>query len=370
MKLPYAGRIAKPSDLLKQPFQDVCRLLGRGLFHLAKCLRRGAVADTAPVGKLLMIRRNRLGDALCLLPAIQALKEAHPEIHLAVLGNPYNAAVFRMFPAIDQVYELPERYLGNRWLLRWHPVMRAIRREKYDLAISATLTPSSHSARLCGYSGARHRAGIASARGAVYDLIFDRPLSLTQIASTLQVEKIAELLRLAGLEFGAELSRNCLLRPESPPARQPGRVCLCPEVNRPESAWPLASYAALIERLRRRWPACQIQVVLQNPHSAYAQLGELASVKMVRTANFRDFVGQLAKSALVVCSEGGASHLAPALGTPTIVLSGMAIRHTWAPWSDRAVLLESSGDAGRIGVDEVLAAIAAVAARTGCLSKP
>lgn len=359
MKLPYAGRIKKPSDLLKQPFQDVCRLLGQGAFHLAKRVFSSRPGPPQPVGKLLLVRRNRLGDAVCLLPAIQALKDACPGIHIAVLANPYNAPVFALFPAIDRVHVLPERYHGNRWLLRWHPAMRAIRSENYDLAVSATLTASSHSARLCWYSGARHRAGITSARGSVYDLLFDCPVSPAQISSVHQVEKTADLLRLAGLRIALVLPSIRLIPQQPSPPRPGNLVCLCPEVHRQESEWPLASYVALIAELRCRWPAIHIQVVLQNPRSVYAQLVTLAGVEMVKTSNFQDFVMKLAACSLVVCSEGGASHLAPALGVPTVVLSGMTIRHTWAPWSAQAVLLESTGDAGRIGVDEVLAGIAA-----------
>jgi len=321
-----------------------------------------------PLGKVLLVRRNRLGDAICLLPAIQALKEANPGIHVAVLANPYNAPVFAMFPAIDKVHVLPERYFGNRWLLRWHPAMRAIRREQYDLAVSATLTPSSHSARLCWYSGARQRAGITSVCGSVYDLLFDCPVSLEQISSIHQVEKIADLLRLAGLCIGPVLPAIRLIPPQPVPLRQGNLVCLCPEVQRQESEWPVASYAALVTELRRRFPAVRIQVVLQGGASPYARLAELEGVEKVSTPTFRDFVAKLAESALVICSEGGASHLAPALGVATVVLSGKAIRQTWAPWSDQAVLLESGGDAGRISVYEVLVGIAAFAAQGRCLS--
>jgi ADP-heptose:LPS heptosyltransferase len=366
LKFPYAGRIKKPSDLLKQPFQDVCRLLGQGAFHLMKRVFLSRPGTPQPVGKLL-VRRNRLGDAICLLPAIQALKDACPGIHVAVLANPYNAPVFALFSAIDRVHVLPERYLGNRWLLRWHPVMRAIRSEKYDLAVSATLTPSSHSARLCWYSGVLHRAGIASARGSVYDLLFDCPVSPSRISSVHQVEKIADLLRLAGLNIGPVLPAIRLVPQQPSPPRLGNLVCLCPEVHRRESEWPVEYYASLIAELRRRWPTIRIQVVLQSPQSVYARLAGLAGAEMVRTSNFQDFVMKLAECSLVICSEGGASHLAPALGVPTMVLSGMTIRQTWSPWSDQAVLLESAGDASRIGVDEVLAGIAAFVAQGRCL---
>lgn len=361
MKFPYAGRIKKPADLLKQPFQDICRLLGQAAFHLARRAFSSRPGTQRPVGKVLLIRRNRLGDAVCLLPAIQALKKAQPGIQVAVLANPYNAPVFAMSPLIDRVHVLPERYLGNRWLLRWHPAMRAIRRERYDLAVSASLTPSSHAARLCRYSAARHRAGIVSAHGSVYDLLFDCPVRLDQISSVHQVEKIADLLRLAGLHIGPVLQAARLI-PSQPASPVPGNlVCLCPDVRRPVNEWPVASYAALVAELRRRWPGVRIQVVQEGDAGPYAQLAKVEGMEMVRTPTFQDFVAKLAESALVICSEGGASHLAPALGVPTVVLSGRSIRRTWAPWSDRALFLEKSGGAGLIGVEEVLAGIDAFA---------
>lgn len=92
-----------------------------------------------------------------------------------------------------------------------------------------------------------------------------------------------------------------------------------------------------------------------------AALAGLEGVELVRTPLFRDFAAKLAEAAMVVCFEGGVSHLAPALGTPVVVLSGVAISWTWAPWSDHAVLLESTGGAGKISMDEVLAAIESLA---------
>ena len=358
MKFSYADRIKKPTDILKQPFQDVCRFIGRGVFHL---VRRALPPPCAKkqIARLLLVRRNRLGDAICLLPAIQALKEADPGIHVGVLANPYNAPVFSMSPAIDKVHVLPERYCGNRWLLRWHPEMQAIRGEEYDLAVSATLTPSSHAARLCGYSGAIHSAGITSTRGSVYDLLFDCPVSPEQISHVHQVEKIADLLRASGMNLGQTLPAARLVL-EHAPARRKDLVCLCPEVHRPESEWPVSSYAALVAELRRRWPSVRIQLMLQGD-GPYVALAGLEGVEQVRNPVFHDFAAKLAEAALVVCSEGGVSHLAPALGTPAVVLSGVAIRQTWAPWSDHAVLLESTGDAGKIGVEEVLAAIESLA---------
>jgi ADP-heptose:LPS heptosyltransferase len=359
LKFPHAGRIEKPTDLLKQPFQGLCRILGRGVFHLARRIFPPRPAACVPVTKVLLVRRNRLGDAVCLLPAIQALKEADPGIHVAVLASPYNAAVFALSPVIDRVYALPERHFGNRWLLRWHPSMRAIRRERYDLAISATLSHSSHAARLCWYSGARRRAGVASVHGSAYDLLFDLPVSPERISAVHQVEKAAVLLRLAGLPVGTAVPAARLI-PASPAGpRRADLVCLCPEVQRRESAWPAASYAALVAELRRRWPGVRIQVVLQDAAGPYARLAELDGVERVETPSFREFAAKLSEAALVVCSEGGASHLAPALGAAAVVLSGKAIRHTWSPWSERALLLEKSGDAGRIGVEEVLAAVEA-----------
>ena len=46
------------------------------------------------VKKILLIRRNRLGDAINLLPIIHAIKKNYPDIEINILANKYNAQIF------------------------------------------------------------------------------------------------------------------------------------------------------------------------------------------------------------------------------------------------------------------------------------
>lgn len=359
-KKSYRARIERPADILKQPFQDLMRLADRMVFRAVARVVHGGVAPRIPEEprRILLIRRNRLGDALCVLPLVERLKANYPGVHIAVVGNPYNAPVFRLADRIDEVYELPERYAGNRWFLFAHPVMRAIRRARYDVILVASLTPSSLGARLALYSGGRFRAGPVSGRGSLYDLVFHAGVSVPSLTKVHQVERVAELAQRAGLRVGGELPAVQLRAARLGQPRDV-RVCICPDVNRPESAWPVAHYARLLEVLRQRLRDSHVSVLLPRDAGPYAALRSQGA-DLVVTPTFADFIEQVRRASLVVCSEGGTSHLAPALGVPTVVLSGVSISRTWAPWSPLARVIERTGAVADITPEEVAGHVAAL----------
>lgn len=370
-KKTYRERIERPADLLKQPFQDLLRLADRLLFRALRRLVHGSTERSAPERpqRILLIRRNRLGDAICVLPLIERLKANYPQARIAVVGNAYNAPVLRLAAAIDDVYELPERHWGNRWFLFAHPVMRAIRRQRFDVTVTASLTPSSHAARIALYSGGRFRIGPVSGKGSLYDLVFHRGVPVPALATTHQVERVAEMAERAGLRVGGQLPPARLGGTRPAPGMQP-RVCLCPDVNRRASAWPPASYAALVDLLRQRHPDWRITVLLPRAAGPYAALAEREDGCLVVTPTFEAFVNELRQASLVVCPEGGTSHLAPALGVPAVVLSGVSIERSWAPWSPLAEVVERTGAVAQITAEEVALRLEALHARHASGAEP
>ena len=67
---------------------------------------------------ILVIRRNGIGDMICALPVVRALKKAHPEAKLTVLADEANAPVARCCEAIDEVLVFPLKprlFTGRTW---------------------------------------------------------------------------------------------------------------------------------------------------------------------------------------------------------------------------------------------------------------
>src|SRR5262249_10029526 len=54
--------------------------------------------------RILVIRRDNIGDLVCTTPLIFALRDRYPEAHIAALVNTYNEAVLAGNPALDAVH--------------------------------------------------------------------------------------------------------------------------------------------------------------------------------------------------------------------------------------------------------------------------
>ena len=90
-------------DFIKQPWLK----LERFILHLCYlAIRKKIKSKPYPkdIKKILLIRRNRLGDSINILPIIEALKKGYPAIKINVLANEYNAEIFKYSEYIDEVY--------------------------------------------------------------------------------------------------------------------------------------------------------------------------------------------------------------------------------------------------------------------------
>ena len=54
--------------------------------------------------RILVIRRDNIGDLVCTLPLFRALRRQLPEAHLAALVTSYTAAVLDGNPDLDAIY--------------------------------------------------------------------------------------------------------------------------------------------------------------------------------------------------------------------------------------------------------------------------
>src|SRR5262249_48936101 len=94
--------------------------------------------------RILVIRRDNIGDLVCTTPLLAALRERYPTGYIAALVNTYNRAVLDRNPSIDVVYayEKGKHRAAGRSLLSVYGdrirLLLALRREKFDYAILAT----------------------------------------------------------------------------------------------------------------------------------------------------------------------------------------------------------------------------------------
>jgi ADP-heptose:LPS heptosyltransferase len=327
----------------------------RGLnYGLNRAFARFKKAKARPdVKRVLLIRRNKLGDMINLLPVIQALKESHPAIEIYLLCNPYNAGPARHVSYLSGVFDVPEKYVLGRVGSLLHPTYRAIRALNIDLSI-AFGGHSTQAAMMSLACGAKYKVGLASESGTVFDVIYDHGIDMPSDVDLRgcehQVQKCAYIVRAAGFELAEPLPD---VRMDRPGMAEPGVVGLCPDSARAACRYPVESYRRLAARLRE-YPWVSEVRVFPSADTSYAELLREPSLNVIPPTSFQQWLKNLSSCEYAICAEGGSMHMTSALGIPTLALSGRGIRDGWTPWARNAVMLEKHREIAHISVDEII----------------
>jgi ADP-heptose:LPS heptosyltransferase len=106
--------------------------------------------------------------------------------------------------------------------------------------------------------------------------------------------------------------------------RQAGRVLIHAGSKQPHTRWPLESFAELAADLSAQ---CEV-IWIDTPETRAAALAR--TVTRCETRTLADLTGQIARAQLFVGNNSGPMHLASALGTPGVVISGPSA-FAWDP---------------------------------------
>lgn len=89
--------------------------------------------------RVLIVKRDKLGDLLLTTPVLRHLAHARPDAEIHLLANDYNAWVARDHPALSRVWTYPRVRDAARLrplaAFRQAAVMLALRRQRFDAAI-------------------------------------------------------------------------------------------------------------------------------------------------------------------------------------------------------------------------------------------
>ena len=305
----------------------------------------------ASVRSVLLVRlRVGLGDLLCTVPALRALRAARPDLHVALATWPEMAGVVaRMAPWVDELVAfpgadgIPERPPDGT-LPTWLDAMAA---RRWDLALqvygdnpAANAVTAATGARLVGGFAPTGVGGLDPALHVPY------PHALHE------VERHLRLLEHLGLPAGASRALEWpLTADEEGEAAALGLArgayaVLHPGATSPSRLWPVERFAAVADGLAR----AGLEVVVGGVPSEAATTGALVAAcrAPVRDLTGRTSLGAYAAllrdAAVVVANDTGTAHLSAAVGgrVVTLFLSGDPRRWRHPP-ALQAVVREDVG---------------------------
>jgi heptosyltransferase III len=325
--------------------------------------------------KILVIRRDNIGDLVCTTPLFSALRKHYPEAKIAALVNSYNAPVLSGNPEIDNVHvyrKAKHRKPGESRLEIWWEtcqLMLRLRKERFDVAIVATpaLQPGAH--RFARWTGARRIIAYSESAGG-------NSCPLTQIDGMHESELVMRLLQPLGIndapgplsifadrELAARVAIPAVALPSTP------LIALHISARKPAQRWPEDRFAELAHALHARFGASFL--VFWSPgadnHPQHpgddAKAGHLLAlcrdipVLACKTERLEDLIAGLSRCDYVICSDGGAMHIAAGLGKPLVCFFGNSGAERWHPWGVPYELLQpASRNVIDVSVEDALEA--------------
>lgn len=303
-----------------------------------------ALADLGRPPRIAVFRALMLGDMLCATPAWRALRHAFPGAALTLVALPWAAELCGRLSTVDDFIALPGHPGLPEIPADVHALpdfLQKVQQRRFDLVLQmhgsgAIVNP------LVASFGARATAGFAAAGSWLPPA--DRARYIDWPAQGHEIERLLALTDHLGcarqglqLEFPltpadrAEAAR--LLA--AGPAGQAGQAYAVVHAGSqlPSRRWPVARFAAVARHLRSQG----LQIVLTGSAGEAALTGELQNLLGGQALNLAGRTSLwtlgavVAQAACVVCNDTGISHIAAALGRPSLVLSCGADVQRWAP---------------------------------------
>jgi ADP-heptose:LPS heptosyltransferase len=205
------------------------------------------------------------------------------------------------------------KYRLHKW--PWKSILqlvRTMRRQKFDVAVSARWDPRDH--LLMALVGAKRRYG------------FPRVGSQMFLTDSLNSQKLpahpyVHWQHLARA-LGFNLPDHCVIAKE----RNGEKIVIHTGASQPVKVWPLERYLHLVHRLRQQGYTVQ---VLCDPNQL--QFWQEQGEAVIAPSSLTQLCGLLDEAAIFIGNDSGPGHLAAVAGTPTFTIFGNQSPALFAP---------------------------------------
>jgi len=316
--------------------------------------------------RVLVIRRDNIGDLVCTTPLLRALRRQMPNARIDCLVTHYNQAVLQGHPDIDNLYtytKAKHRAKGESVLkIYWKRlvVVAKMRMQHYSLVL---------------LPGGASPSALRFSKLIKGEKVFIRG-DQDRTAGPHEVEQCCNLLQRVGLTYDtppplitvdSDIKKSIQrLLPAYPSSTK--IVGLHISARKPSQRWPAESFAVLARRLAQKNHAL---VLLWAPGASdnpqhpgddfkaeeVIRLTTGLPITPVPTQKLNELIGALSLCDYLVCGDGGAMHLAAGLGKPIVCLFGQSTAAQWHPWGVPYRLLQNDSlSVEDISTDQVMSA--------------
>jgi len=297
--------------------------LGPALVRLVRFLIPLRKSAPGRISSILVIRPGGIGDAVLLLPAINALKRHYPHSEITLLCEKRNEEIFHLCKAIDKIllYEKPAHLFSA--IFGGCDVV--IDTEQW-YRLSAVIACLTRAPFRIGFATNERR--LLFSRNVAYDQDKYEMESFLDLVESL-IEKKPRFAKPFLAVPGAEAQKAETLL-QALVGRK--KVALFPGGSIPEKKWPPEKFHSLAVLLARKGYAL-VAIGGMDDYTDCCNLTEdiRESVNVCGKLTLAGTAAVLSRVSLLITGDSGIMHLAYALGTPTLSLFGPGNEKKWAP---------------------------------------
>ena len=273
--------------------------------------------------KILFITATRIGDAVLSMGALDHFIRTCPEAEITVACGPLVAGLFAPAPRIVRVIALKKESYGRHW---WK-LLRATMAEDWDIIVD--LRNSAVSRILRGKKKFIWRGSDKKGH------------KVEQIAAVLGVSPPPAPILWPDHIAQAEADR---LIPEGAPF-----IAIGPTANWAGKAWPAQNFVALVKAM-----TAQGSILEGARVAVFAAPGEEAAalpflnalpahqrIDMIAKTSPLTAAAVISRAEIYIGNDSGLTHIAAAVGTPTLALFGYGWPEQYRPWGKHAAYIST-----------------------------
>jgi len=311
--------------------------------------------------RLLVVRLGAMGDILHALPAVTALRQAHPDwlidwvveprwrALLAAEGSTRRQSANSAQPLVDRLHFAATRQwrkapFSRQTINEFMALRSALRAGEYDAVID--LQGAIRSALIARLAGCRRLIGEANPRELPARWLFSERVATysthvieqdVELASAIAGDALTPVEPLLPVDPDAEAWADEIL----PPITNKTAVLITPGAGWGAKRWPVERYAALAQSLVAR--GCRVLVNIGPGEEPLAEVivrvTESAATPLA--CSLPQLITLTRRIALAIAGDTGPLHLACALGRPVVGIYGPTDPSRNGPFGTRFTVLRS-----------------------------
>ena len=307
-------------------------------------------AVRARLDRVCIVMMSAVGDAVHVLPVINALKRHHPSSHVTWVLQPGPATLVRGHPNVDDIV-LFERAKGTR---AFAEIRRALRRREFDVVIN--LQVYFKAGLITSFTRAPVKLGFDRARARDMNWLFTNAKIPPHPGQHVQ-DQYFEFLDALGVPHGEP---EWLLGPwEHERAWQreffsklaDPAVAIVVATSKAQKDWLPERWAEVVDRLHEEHGLRAVLVGGRSERELHAEQVIMARAKHTPVSalgsGLRKLVSILDGSALVLSPDTGPLHMSVALDRPVVSLIGYSNPKRVGPWRKfRDLMIDVYGEPG------------------------